>query len=87
MPQTPDTSLNKIGPRTAVIIGFPLGMGFVLTMLYLSLFPGLDFGIFVSGAGLFSLYVISTVLTSLSIGLLIVFITKSRIAKLQAKRA
>jgi hypothetical protein len=49
----PDTSLNKIGPRTAVIIGFPLGMGFGLGLLYLSLFPGLDFGIFVSGAGLF----------------------------------
>ena len=46
-------NLDKIGSRTALLVGLPIGTIFSLTVLAMSLFPMLDFGLAIIGGGLF----------------------------------
>ena len=46
-------NLDKIGSRTALFVGLPFGTIFSLTVLFISLFPMLDFGLAFIGGGLF----------------------------------
>src|SRR5690606_19830238 len=46
-------NLDKIGSRTALLIGLPIGITFSLTVLFISLFPMLGLGLAFIGDGLF----------------------------------
>ncbi len=46
-------NLDRIGSKVALYIGFPLGVFFSLIVLFLSLFPILDFGLVFIGGELF----------------------------------
>lgn len=47
------TSADKIGSKISLLVGLPIGTIFSLTVLVISLFPMLDFGLATIGGGLF----------------------------------
>ena len=47
------TKLNRIGSWTALLIGLPCGLTFSFIVLYISLFPMLDFGLVMIGGKFF----------------------------------
>jgi hypothetical protein len=48
-----EENLEKIGSRTALLIGLPIGMIFSFAVLFISLFPMFDFGLALIGGKLF----------------------------------
>jgi hypothetical protein len=46
-------NLDRVGSWTALLIGLPIGLAFSFFVLFISLFPLLDFGLAIIGGGLF----------------------------------
>jgi hypothetical protein len=51
--QTTKESLGRIGSWTALLIGLPVGIIFSITVLYVSMFPPLDYALALIGGKLF----------------------------------